>query len=410
MLDPRQHGLDHMGLDAGSPSTWTGSHGSGCWIPVNMDWITWVWMLDPRQHGLDHMGLDAGSPSTWTGSHGSGCWIPVNMDWITWVWMLDPGQHGLDHMGLDHMGLDHMVLVEGLCEVSVCSAEEASDLYQTGRRRLVDTAAPVSSRLQLLGLAGGVSKNHLRGVSPLVKVLDQIQLGTRTSNKLLPFLLTDALTGNGRTCLLYCIPPQEGKGSVEHVQEGVMRIQQLRESLNHEMKNSGFPSEKSDSSHPLEYSGVLERRRQTKEDHEQLIQEELEKMEEELKQEKAEGVQRDLLVMARERRVVAVQIEALRAEALQAKRDLEQQHHLHQRDLQRLREESLKVFQVFHQVSEEQKRTIKGRYRSLLLEAIQDAVHLSAQNQQLRAENHVHRVGRPWWTLVVENTRAVANL
>jgi len=36
----------------------------------------------------------------------------------------------------------------------------------------------------------------------------------------------------------------------------------------------------------LEYSGVVERRRQTKEDHERLIQEELEKMEEELKEEK----------------------------------------------------------------------------------------------------------------------------
>ena len=39
----------------------------------------------------------------------------------------------------------------------------------------------------------------------------------------------------------------------------------------------------------LEYGRVLERRRQTKEDHEKLIQEELEKMEEELKQEKVRG-------------------------------------------------------------------------------------------------------------------------
>ena len=36
----------------------------------------------------------------------------------------------------------------------------------------------------------------------------------------------------------------------------------------------------------LEYGRALERRRQTQEDHEELIQEELEKMEEELKQEK----------------------------------------------------------------------------------------------------------------------------
>ena len=57
----------------------------------------------------------------------------------------------------------------------------------------------------------------------------------------------------------------------------------------------------------------------------------------------AEGVQRELLVMAGERRVLTLQVEALRAEALQAKIDLEDQHLLHQQDMQRYREESLKV-------------------------------------------------------------------
>ena len=47
--------------------------------------------------------------------------------------------------------------------------------------------------------------------------------------------------------------------------------------------------------------------------------------------------------MAGERRVLTLQVEALRAEALQAKIDLEDQHHLHQQDMQRFREESLKV-------------------------------------------------------------------
>ncbi|KAG7275725.1 hypothetical protein CRUP_009828, partial [Coryphaenoides rupestris] len=153
----------------------------------------------------------------------------------------------------------------------------------------------------------------------------------------------------------------------------------------------GADNRETSESESLEYSGVVERRRQTKEDHEKLIQEELEKMEEELKEEKAEGVQRELLVMSRERRVLAVQMEALREEALQARRGLDDQHHLHQQELQHLREQSLKVFQVFYQVSEEQKRAMQGRYQTLLLEAVQDAVHLSAQNQQLQAENRMHR-------------------
>jgi hypothetical protein len=44
----------------------------------------------------------------------------------------------------------------------------------------------------------------------------------------------------------------EGKGSVEQVQERVTRIQQLRESLDDEMKKSGSASvEKMDSSQPV---------------------------------------------------------------------------------------------------------------------------------------------------------------
>ena len=46
----------------------------------------------------------------------------------------------------------------------------------------------------------------------------------------------------------------------------------------------------------------------------------------------------------------------------------------------------MQVFRVFRQVLEEQRRLSEERYRTLLLEAIQDAVLLSAQNQQLQAE------------------------
>ncbi|XP_037637056.1 uncharacterized protein LOC119494904 [Sebastes umbrosus] len=80
-------------------------------------------------------------------------------------------------------------------------------------------------------------------------------------------------------------------------------------------------------------------------------------------------------------------MEALRAEAQQAERDLQDQYHKHQTELHCLREESLQVFRVFRQVSEEQRRMSEGRYRSVLLEAVQDAVYLSAQNQELQTDN-----------------------
>nr|XP_020478194.1 stress response protein NST1-like isoform X2 [Monopterus albus] len=184
---------------------------------------------------------------------------------------------------------------------------------------------------------------------------------------------------------------REGKGSVEKVKERVARIQQLKEALREETLKNGAATEKSDfcQQSQLEYNKAQERRRQLKEDHGRLIQEEAEKMESELaqKQQLTEGPQRELLVLTRERRILVLQIEALRAEALQAERDLQDQHHRHQTELQCLREESLQVFRVFRQVSEEQRKMSEGRYRNVLLEAVQDAVYLSAQNQQLQADN-----------------------
>uniref|UniRef100_A0A3B3D488 Si:dkey-201i24.3 n=1 Tax=Oryzias melastigma TaxID=30732 RepID=A0A3B3D488_ORYME len=159
-----------------------------------------------------------------------------------------------------------------------------------------------------------------------------------------------------------------GKGSMEEIQERVTRMKQLKETLREESQ--------------LEYNEAQQRRRQLKEDHGRLIQEEVEKMERDLAQER-------LPVLSRERQVLVLQIEALRAEAQQAERDLEDQHGRHQTELQCLKEESLQlqVFRVFRQVCEEQRKLSESRYRGVLLEAVQDAVYLSAQNQQLQADN-----------------------
>lgn len=57
----------------------------------------------------------------------------------------------------------------------------------------------------------------------------------------------------------------------------------------------------------------------------------------------AEGSSRELLVLTGERRVLVLQVEALRAEAQRAETDLQCQHRRHQAELQQLREESLQV-------------------------------------------------------------------
>ncbi|XP_034163299.2 trichohyalin [Pangasianodon hypophthalmus] len=190
---------------------------------------------------------------------------------------------------------------------------------------------------------------------------------------------------------------KEGRTSVERNQERVKRIKQLKEELQKEEKTQKNSPEESQQSgqdcSPLdtwsqeEYSKLQERMRKMKEDHERVIQEELLKMESELQEEQAEGLPDEVMCLRRERQILVLQIEALRRENQQAEADLEAQYNLHQREMHSLREESLQVFRTFRQVLEEQKRLAEGRYRTLLLEAIQDAVYLSSQNQQLQDDN-----------------------
>uniref|UniRef100_A0A3B1IMU7 Si:dkey-201i24.3 n=1 Tax=Astyanax mexicanus TaxID=7994 RepID=A0A3B1IMU7_ASTMX len=133
----------------------------------------------------------------------------------------------------------------------------------------------------------------------------------------------------------------KGRASVERNQERVERIRKLKEELHREEKT----------------------------------------------QKESEGAEGEVIYLNRERQILVLQIEALRRENQQAEEGLEAQYRLHQQEVHSLREESLQVFRTFRQVLEEQKRLSEGRYRTLLLEAIQDAVHLSTLNQQLQTEN-----------------------
>lgn len=59
------------------------------------------------------------------------------------------------------------------------------------------------------------------------------------------------------------------------------------------------------------------------------------------------------------------------------------------------------MLRVFRQVNEEQRKMSEGRYRGVLLEAVQDAVYLSAQNQQLHADNKQLRKGQRFILLLL---------
>ncbi|XP_016417036.1 trichohyalin-like [Sinocyclocheilus rhinocerous] len=133
-----------------------------------------------------------------------------------------------------------------------------------------------------------------------------------------------------------------------------------------------------------DHEKLLERRTRLRETHERLIENELMKMERELQEEQMAGVEGEMSYLRRERHILVLQMEALRRENQQVYADLENQKRQHQQQISNLREESLQVFRVFREVLEEQRCKSERRYRDLLLDAIQDAVHLSSQNLQLQ--------------------------
>ncbi|XP_059378410.1 polyamine-modulated factor 1-binding protein 1 [Carassius carassius] len=176
----------------------------------------------------------------------------------------------------------------------------------------------------------------------------------------------------------------EGRASIQRNQERVNRITQLKEEIR--LQETHRESDQSHATSTADYEKLLERRTRLRESHERLIENELMKMERELQEEQMGGVEGEMWYLRRERHILVLQMEALRRENQQASADLETQSRQHQQQISSLREESLQVFRAFREVLEEQRCLSERRYRNLLLDAIQDAVHLSSQNLQLQEE------------------------
>ncbi|KAK7140940.1 hypothetical protein R3I93_015172 [Phoxinus phoxinus] len=176
----------------------------------------------------------------------------------------------------------------------------------------------------------------------------------------------------------------EGRTSIQRNQERMNRIRQLKEEIR--LQETHREPHQSHATSMGVHEKLLERRTRLRETHERLIEDELMKMERELQEEQVSGVEGEMSYLRRERHVLVLQIEALRRENQQAYVDLEDQKQQHQQEVHELREESLQVFRAFREVLEEQRRMSESRYRALLIDTIQDAVHLSSQNLQLQEE------------------------
>ena len=81
------------------------------------------------------------------------------------------------------------------------------------------------------------------------------------------------------------------------------------------------------------------------------------------------------------------QIQLLQQEKERLARELDEVHRLHKDELEIQQLQHYQTFRNYREMFEEQKVAIEQRYRSLLEDAIQDAVFLSSRNSELVDEN-----------------------
>nr|XP_023962892.1 uncharacterized protein LOC101953166 [Chrysemys picta bellii] len=140
----------------------------------------------------------------------------------------------------------------------------------------------------------------------------------------------------------------------------------------------------------LQFAMAKARRQCLREQHQRLIQQELLKLEEELAgNQELPPAQRDVWCWPKEKAVLALQLEALQKEWAEAEKDLEALYQQHRLEAEAQKQHVLQVFRAYRGLSEEQTHALDRRYRKLLQEALQDAISLSAQNQQLRAHSQL---------------------
>nr|XP_020655073.1 uncharacterized protein LOC110082121 [Pogona vitticeps] len=145
----------------------------------------------------------------------------------------------------------------------------------------------------------------------------------------------------------------------------------------------------------LKFSLLKTRRQHLQEQHRLLIQQERQKIEKELAcQNKISPDQKEALLWQKEKSLLVLHVEMLQKEQAEAERDLEELYQDYQHETEVQKDHILQVFQAYRRHAEEQTEALEQRYRKLLRESLQDAIILSAQNQQLRVQKELRYTER----------------
>ncbi|XP_030069261.1 centromere-associated protein E [Microcaecilia unicolor] len=311
------------------------------------------------------------------------------------------------------------LVVEGLSEIVVSNAEAAYSLYLQGAKSVeeknsslftltveqkgrVHHSASIVQRsvVQVFDLVGEILStqpgNH---ISPLMRVLEIEIVG---EEGFLPLALQQALRGNSFTVLLYCFNTQglsedeilstlklldRVRGVTKRVSPNCWDPSELIQKLRDEARDlrSQLLSCGTDQESALFRLGqVLQQLQVVKNQSWEKKRAISNLVERKMKcQLEPAPANQEAQHLQRERSGLASQLEAMGREQPEASNYQQQQ----QEEARAQKQHMLQVFHAYQGLLEQQMNGLEQRYRKLLEEAIQDAVHLSARNQQLEAEN-----------------------